>query len=311
MQNSRPNFPPTVALGFAILAASSSSLFIRFAQQDAASITIAALRLIFATLLLSPILLIKYRAGFKNYSRRTATLSMAAGLLLAIHFATWISSLEFTSVASSVVLVQTSPLFVALLSSISLKEGVNRAVALGLGIAFVGSLIVGLSDICAGFSCPSLAELVEGEAIKGDILALLGGVAGAGYIVIGRSLRGKVPLMPYLGVVYGSSALVLLVIMLLAGQSPFGLPPRAYLWIVLLAIFPQLIAHSTYNWALRFLPATVVAVTLMGEPIGAAILAGVLLEEIPPFVRLLGGALMLAGIVLVSIMGQDRPNRIN
>jgi drug/metabolite transporter (DMT)-like permease len=111
--------------------------------------------------------------------------------------------------------------------------------------------------------------------------------------------------------VYGSSALVLLVIMLLAGQSPFGLPPRAYLWIVLLAIFPQLIAHSTYNWALRFLPATVVAVTLMGEPIGAAILAGVLLEEIPPFVRLLGGALMLAGIVLVSIMGQDRPNRIN
>jgi drug/metabolite transporter (DMT)-like permease len=231
-------------------------------------------------------------------------LSLGAGALLAIHFATWISSLEFISVASSVVLVQTSPLFVALLSALLIREKVSRSVALGLAIALAGSLVVGISDACVNLAC---ADILHGDALKGDALALAGGISGAGYIVIGRNLRSKVSLISYVGVVYGTAAVVLLAFMLLAGQSPFGLAPIAYLWMILLAIFPQLIAHSTYNWALRFVPATVVAVTLLGEPIAAAILARVLLDEVPPLARLFGAALTLAGIVLVSIKGQERP----
>jgi drug/metabolite transporter (DMT)-like permease len=304
MQNSPPRFPPTIALGLAILTASTSSLFVRYAQQEAESLTIAALRMTFASFFLAPILLSRYRTEIAGYSQRMLLLSLGAGALLAIHFATWISSLEFISVASSVVLVQTSPLFVALLSALLIREKVSRSVALGLAIALAGSLVVGISDACVNLAC---ADILHGDALKGDALALAGGFSGAGYIVIGRNLRSKVSLISYVGVVYGTAAVVLLAFMLLAGQSPFGLAPIAYLWMILLAIFPQLIAHSTYNWALRFVPATVVAVTLLGEPIAAAILARVLLDEVPPLARLFGAALTLAGIVLVSIKGQERP----
>jgi drug/metabolite transporter (DMT)-like permease len=305
MQNSTPRFPPTVALGLAIFAASTSSLFVRFAQEEVASLTIAALRLTFASLFLAPFLLTRQRAELASYSRYMILLSLGSGALLAIHFATWISSLEFTSVASSVVLVQTSPLFVALMSALLLREKISRPVFIGLGLALLGSLVVGLSDTCANFDC---SDILKGKALKGDLLALVGGISGAGYIVIGRSLRRQISLVSYIGVVYSTAAVVLLALMLMAGQSPFGLSPTAYVWIILLAIFPQLIAHSTYNWALRFVPATVVAVTLLGEPIAAAYMARVFLDEVPSVVWLLGGALTLSGIALVSIKRKQHPD---
>ncbi len=164
---------------------------------------------------------------------------------------------------------------------------------------------MGLSDTCANFDC---SDILKGKALKGDLLALVGGISGAGYIVIGRSLRRQISLVSYIGVVYSTAAVVLLALMLMAGQSPFGLSPTAYVWIILLAIFPQLIAHSTYNWALRFVPATVVAVTLLGEPIAAAYMARVFLDEVPSVVWLLGGALTLSGIALVSIKRKQHPD---
>ena len=139
---------------------------------------------------------------------------------------------------------------------------------------------------------------MHGRAAWGNFLALMGAWAVTGYLVAGRRLRSSVPLVPYILVAYGSAAICLLIAMLVFGQSPFGLKPITYFWILLLAIVPQLLGHSTYNWALGFLPAALVAVGTLGEPIGSAALAYFILHETPGPAVLIGGALTLAGIYL-------------
>jgi len=141
---------------------------------------------------------------------------------------------------------------------------------------------------------------VAGEAFLGDILALVGGWAGAGYLLIGRRLREKMSLITYIFLVYGVAALVLNIFMFTAGQTPLGYPPRVYLWIVLLALVPQLLGHSTFNWALRYLTAAYVSITLLGEPIGSAILAYFLLGEAPSMLMAFGAILILGGIYVAS-----------
>jgi len=290
-----------VALITAILAVSTSSVFIRFAQADAPSLVIAALRLTFATVILAPIALSRHRDELRQLTRGDLILGLVSGLFLAIHFGTWISSLEFTSVASSVVFVSTGPLWVALLSPFLLNERLTRAAVIGLALAFLGGAIVGLADACTwgkGFQCPDLALVMQGRAMWGNFLALVGAWAVSGYLIIGRKLRAKVSLIPYIFVVYGMAAIGLIAAMFLAGESPMGHPAQAYLWIFLLAAFPQLIGHSTYNWALRFIPASLVAVTTLVEPIGSAILAFFILRETPTSGVLFGGVLILSGIYL-------------
>ncbi|GAB4432817.1 MAG: DMT family transporter [Anaerolineales bacterium] len=297
----RPLLP--LAIIIAILAVSTASIFIRFAQQDAPSLVIAALRLTFASLVLAPIALIRHRVELRKLSKGDLLLGLLSGIFLAIHFATWISSLEHTSIASSVVLVSTGPLWVALLSPIFLKESLTRSVLIGMLLALVGGTIIGLSDSCqitSGLSCPPLSEFIQGQAFLGNSLALTGAWAVAGYLMIGRKLRAKMSLIPYISVVYGMAALALLGIMLAAGQSPFGWKPITYLWILLLALVPQLIGHSTYNWALAYLPAALVSITTLGEPIGSAVLAYFILNEAPTSLTILGGALILSGIYIAS-----------
>jgi len=291
------------ALLLAILAVSTASIFIRFAQRDTPSLVIAALRLTFATLLLAPVALTRHHQELRSLRRREIILGIISGLFLAVHFATWISSLEYTSVASSVVFVSTGPLWVALLSPMLLKEHVSHTAMIGLGFALLGGTIIGLSDACTwdrGLSCPALSRIMQGGAMWGNFLALAGAWAVTGYLIIGRKLRTKMSLIPYIFVVYGMAALGLIVLMFAAGQSPLGYGPRAYGWIFLLAAIPQLIGHSTYNWALRYLPAAFVAVTTLGEPIGSAILAFFILQEAPALGTIIGGIFILVGIYLAS-----------
>lgn len=292
------------SLLIAILAVSTASIFIRFAQTDSApSLVIAALRLTFATLLLAPLALTRHRAELKSLTRKQVALGIASGLFLAVHFATWISSLEYTSVASSVVFVSTGPLWVALLSPMLLNEKSTRAAIVGLGLAILGGAIIGLSDACViqgGIQCPELGQVMQGRAMWGNFLALAGAWAVTGYLIIGRKLRAGMSLVPYIFLVYGMAAAALIVIMLTAGRSPFGFEAKTYGWIFLLAAIPQLIGHSTYNWALRYLPAAFVAVTTLGEPIGSAILAFFILSETPSTTTILGGILILLGIFLAS-----------
>jgi drug/metabolite transporter (DMT)-like permease len=173
-----------------------------------------------------------------------------------------------------------------------------------MGITLVGSMIVGLSDSCrlsaAGLACPSLADFLHGKTFLGNFLALVGAWAAAGYLMIGRRLRANMSLVGYIFIVYGIAACILVGIMLAAGQTPFGYPPQAYLWMLLLALVPQLLGHTSYNWALQYLSAAYVAVVTLGEPIGAIILAYFLLQEVPPALKIFGAILILAGIYLAS-----------
>jgi len=298
---------PRIALPFAIitaiLAVSTASIFIRFAQREAPSLVIAALRLTVASLILAPVALTRYRNELRKLTGSDLLLGLLSGVFLAIHFATWISSLEYTSVASSVVFVSTGPLWVALLSPIFLKEPLTRAVLVGILLALLGGTVIGLSDSCQienGLVCPPLSQFVQGTAFLGNFLALVGAWTVAGYLMIGRRLRAGMSLIPYIFVVYGIAAIVLLIIMFAARQSPIGYSPRFYLWIILLALVPQLIGHSTYNWALRYLPAALVSITTLGEPIGSAILAYFILGETPSLLTIVGGVLILTGIYFAS-----------
>ena len=302
--NRQPRVPPLLVIGFGILAVSTASIFIRYTQIYAPSLVIAAYRLTIATLVLAPVAFFRHRSELRLRKRWEIVLASLSGLCLALHFAAWITSLEYTTVTSSVVLVATTPLWVALLSPITLKEPLTRILWIGMVLVIVGSIIVGLSDTCtlnAGtFSCPTFQDLVTGEAFLGDMLALVGAWMAAGYVLIGRRLRTQMSLVPYIFLVYGVAAVILITIMLVAGYSPWGYPPQAYLWLVLLAIIPQLLGHSTFNWALGFLPAAFVAITLMGEPIGSTVLAYVLLKETPTAVKIFGAILILAGIFVAS-----------
>jgi drug/metabolite transporter (DMT)-like permease len=309
----RPIISPIAAVLLAVLAASTASLFIRYAQASAPSLAIAAWRMVVATAVLIPMAFLRYRTDLAHTRRRDLLLISMAGALLALHFATWITSLAHTTVASSVVLVSIAPLFVAALSPLLLHERIERSAALGIGLAFLGVLVIAANDVCSSSSgalaCPTWNELLEGEAIKGDLLALAGAAAVAGYMMIGRSVRARMSLLPYITLTYAAAAIVLLVLTAIAHQPLFGFPAPTYGWILLLALIPQLIGHSTYNWALKYLPAALVSISLLGEPVGSTILAMVLLAETPSGLKLAGAALILMGIVL-AMRRRARPVQV-
>jgi drug/metabolite transporter (DMT)-like permease len=288
----------------AILAVSTASIFIRLAQREAPSLVIAAVRLTLASLVLTPIALTRHRAELRSLTRSDLLLAAASGIILALHFAAWISSLEYTTVASSVVLVSTSPLWVALLAPVFLRERLSKPALVGMLLALTGGIIIALSDECVwqnGLACPTFSAFLAGKASLGNFLALAGAWTVAGYLLIGRRLRAKMSLVPYIFLVYSIAAVTLIVIMVAAGETPLGYSPMTYVWMLLLALVPQLIGHSTYNWALRYMPAALVAVTTLGEPIGSAILAYFILGEMPGWVKIGGAVMILAGIYIASL----------
>jgi drug/metabolite transporter (DMT)-like permease len=300
----RPFLPPLLVILIGILAVSTGSIFVRYAQDYAPSIVIAAYRLGLATLFLAPISISRNRTEIASIRGKDRWLAIGSGIFLALHFATWISSLEYTTVVSSVVLVSTAPLWVALLSPITIKEPLTRAILIGMGLAFVGVLVVGVSDICSissgKFVCPPFNDFIRGPAILGDILALAGAWMAAGYLLIGRRLRSGIKLIPYIFVVYGIAAIGLIFLVVASGFPVTGYPPQTYVWLILLALVPQILGHSSFNWALGYLSAAFVSITLLGEPIGSAVLAYILLGETPSMLKIIGAILILAGIYISS-----------
>ena len=289
-ESARPSVPPIVGIVIGIAAVSSASIFIRFAQREAPSLVIAAARLTLSSLILVPLALTRYRHEYHRLTHRDAWLAVFSGVFLALHFATWISSLEYTTVASSTVLVSTSPLFVAITAWLFLREKIGPAVIAGLVVALVGSAVIGLSDRSGAMR----------NALLGDLLAFAGAVTVAGYLLIGRRLRAKLSLIPYIAVVYGTAAVVMLAMVLVTRERVVGYSPITYLWFLLLALVPQLLGHSSFNWALAHLPATFVAVATLGEPIGSTILAYIILGEMPTPIKIVGAVLILAGIVVAA-----------
>lgn len=251
---------------------------------------IAAGRMTLAALLLTPVALVRGAPReVRSLGRRDIPFALLAGVALAVHFAAWISSLSLTTVASSVVLVTTNPLFVALAAHFLLRERVSRLTAVGIVVAVMGSALVGLGD----FS-------LSGWALLGDLLALIGGLMAAAYFLFGRRLRQRLSIVAYVWPVYSVAAVVLLLICLFTGQPLAGYTPASYLLIFLLAVGPQLLGHSSLNYALGQLPATLVSIAVLGEPVGSAVLAWFMLGEVPGWAVLAGGSLILVGIVLAG-----------
>ena len=286
----------SIVLIIGIIAVSAASILIRSAQTETPSLVIAAYRLAVASLVVVPMAMWRHQDELHRLRAREWLLMAVAGIFLALHFATWVTSLEYTSVTSSVVLVTTSPLWVAVASWFLLREKLTRPIIFGLFVAVVGGFIIGLGDTTQGSrSAPLL----------GDLLALLGAFMVTGYWLIGRRMRSSQSLTAYVAIVYGTAALVLLMMVGVARQSLSGYDPIIYLWLVLLALVPQLIGHSSFNWALARLPAVSVAVATLGEPIGASILAYFLLGEAPTTLTILGAALVLTGIALTLRIQQN------
>jgi drug/metabolite transporter (DMT)-like permease len=295
----RPAVRPLLGIALGLAVVSTASIAIRYAQAYAPSIVIAAWRLGAAAVVVFPVLLAREPGSLRKLSRGDLGLGLASGAFLALHFATWITSLEFTTVASAAVLVSTLPLFVALLAPITLQERLTRPVILGLALALAGGIAIALSDSPSG---------VGGQAspLAGDLLAVAGAAAGAGYLLIGRRLRSRLSLLTYISLSYTTAAIILIGWMLLAGQRPFGYPLPAYGLFLFLALGPQLLGHSSFNWALRYLPASVVGVTLLGEPVGSSVLAYFLLDEHPSAFKVASMILILGGIYIAA-----RPSAAN
>jgi drug/metabolite transporter (DMT)-like permease len=270
-----------IAVVIGIIAISTASILIKLC--DAHSLVIAAYRLGLASFLLCPIALSRRRYG--RILRGRWKLLLLTGLFLGFHFIFWIASLKYTSVASSVVIVSTNPIFVGMGSYLLLKERMAALTILGILLAVAGAVIIGLSD----FTLSTRAGL-------GDLLALGGAVMASGYLIAGRRLRQEMDLISYIFPVYSGGAAVVLLIGLAAGVSFFGYSSRTYTLFFMLAIVPQLIGHSTFNWALKFFSASTVAVLILGEPIGSTLLAYLILGETLSAWKVAGGICILAGI---------------
>lgn len=283
---SRTRLLTVLAVG--VLAVSFASILIRLAQAEGMpSLSIAAWRLIVASVVLLPYAWVTRRAEVRTLTRRELGLLALSGLFLGLHFAAWIASLGYTSVASSAVLVSMGPVFVALGSWLFWRERPGPLLSLGILLAAAGSITISWADLGRG-----------GDHLLGDLLALAGGVMVAGYLVIGRRVRGRLSLVTYVGLVYGTGMVSLLVVLLLARQPLLGFSTAAWGWVLALAVGPQLVGHSSLNWALRYLSATFVSIVVLAEPIASSVLAFFILAERPTWATMAGAALVLVGIYI-------------
>jgi len=287
MAQSRTSWLPYLVLTLGVFAVSWGAILARLAAVP--PLVVGAYRLVMASLILTPLAWSRSGEELRRLSRHDLRLILISGLFLGIHFATWISSLTYTSVASSVVLVNTAPLFVGLAMRFVFRERLPSQIVAGIALATLGGAIIGWDDL-----------RVSGWALWGDVLAVLGAAGLAAYFLIGRGLRRHLSLLAYVTPTYWTAALVLTAAMLCSGQAIAGYPPRAYLMILLMAIGPQVIGHSSFNWALGYLSPAFVTVSILGEPIGSSILAHLVLQESPSRLEVLGGAVILTGIYLCS-----------
>ena len=277
-----------------VFAVSWAAPLIRAASDEGASVLlIAAMRLSLAAPPMMALAAWRGLDDLRALSRREWALLVFAGSALALHFALWVAAVQRTSVLSGVMLVTMQPIFVALGAWLVLRERPTREVLLGVSIAAAGALLL-ISD-----------DLGDAGSLLGNALALAGGVASSAYFVAGRGARGHLSTASYSAVVYGVTAVVLVVLATSAGTPVRGLPTEAYLFIGAMALVPQLIGHSAFNWALGSLPAAVVAVAILGEPVAAAAIAAVWLDEMPTPLEVAGGVVILVGVTVALRPGRE------
>jgi len=272
-----------IFLPIGIVAISTASIFIKLC--DAPVLIIATYRMMLASLILMPFAC--YKKTWRRWERNEMGWFLLSGLFLSLHFAFWIASLKYTSVASSVVLVTTHPIFVGIGGWLFLKERIGMNLVLGIALTVLGSGLISYGDMA-----------LSKETLMGDGFALLGAMAASGYLLVGRKMRKDQDLFSYIFPVYSTAGLILILLSLIFQKSYWGYSPSTYLFFFLLALVPQLIGHTTFNWALKYLPASMVAITILGEPIGSTMLAYFILGEGLTILKVVGGVLIFTGILI-------------
>ncbi|MGH8244781.1 MAG: DMT family transporter [Steroidobacteraceae bacterium] len=276
---------PFVVLGIALLAVSNGAIFARLAEAPA--LAIAAWRVGLALVVVVPLALATPRAAAAG--ARHVGLAATAGALLALHFATWIASLEHTTIARSVLFVSTTPIWAALMQFVAGRGAPSRSTVIALALAVAGAAIV------------SRAGKGGAGALFGDLLAVAGGIAMAGYFLLSREAQAALPFRSYLGIAYGVAGAVLWAGVLASGTQATGFDARTWWALAGMALVSQLVGHSGYNWSLRHLNPLFVAVVSVGEPVLASLLGWWLLGEALDARTVAGGALVLAGIALAAL----------
>lgn len=278
------------AMGLAILGLSFSSIFItELERAEISPLAIAFYRMAIATALLLPPALIFKRKEIASLTRADLGLLMLGGFCLAIHFGAWITSLRYIPIATSVVLVNSHPLFVVIASFFFLGERPTRRSLIGTGVGLVGMIVIGhdaLGDI----------QL----AVKGDGLALLGALAVVGYFIVGRKARARVSLLGYVTPLYAVCSLVLLVCALIAGNKLGPYRTGAWTYLVALAIVPTIFGHTVFNWAIKHVRPTAISLAFLAEPVVASVLAFFFFGQTPPIATFIGGAFVLVGVYLAT-----------
>jgi drug/metabolite transporter (DMT)-like permease len=275
-----------------VVAVSFAAPLIRLA--DAPPLVIAFYRNLLATAVLLPPAVLLRSGEMRSLGRREVAALGAAGVLLAVHFSAWIPSVTLTTVAASTLLVATTPVWAAVGSWILLGERVRARTAVGIAVSLTGAMVITGADVT-----------VSARAFAGDALALAGAVSAAGYLLAGRRLRQGLSLLTYAVIVYAVCSAALLAAILITGTPLGGYGPRSWLMFVLLALGPQILGHTVFNYLLGELSATVIAVAVMGEPVGATLLALALFGETPSVIAVFGGVIILAGIY-VAVSAQSR-----
>ncbi len=285
--------PPTrdlVLIAVAVAAVSTSAPLIR--EAEAPALAIAFWRNALAVAVLAPVSAARRRDEIRSLGRRPVGGAVLAGLLLAAHFATWVPSLSFTTVASSVALVATQPVWAALLARVR-GQAVPRQAWLGIGIAVGGAVLLTGIDVT-----------VSGRALVGDLLALAGGALAAAYVTVGGDVRQTMSTTLYTTICYATAAVALVTLCLGGGEALRGFDGRTWLCLLALTAGPQFLGHSVVNRVLRTTSATVVSVAILFEIVGATFLAWLAFGESPPAGAYPAAVLIAVGIVLVVLSGR-------
>jgi len=289
-----PRNPYTV-LALSLLGISIAGPLVRLSSAD--PVVIAVWRLGFSLVIVVGFLIATREwRDWKRITWREATLAVAGGISLALHFWAWNASIHLTTIAASVTLVNLQPAVVATISAVALREAPTRRQAVGIAIAILGALVVAAPDLKGGM------VLSGNDPLLGNLLAASAAVTAAIYYTIGRSLRRSLGIWAYVGIVYSAAFVTLSLVALSRGVALAPQPPREIAIFAGLALGPMLFGHTGMNWALKFLPAYVVNLTVLGEPIGATLLGAIIpsIRQVPTVSTLVGGAIMLGGVIIAA-----------
>ncbi|MCP2036065.1 drug/metabolite transporter (DMT)-like permease [Planomicrobium sp. HSC-17F08] len=281
----KPMVHPFIPIIVGVFSVALSAIFVKMTTADSG--VTAFYRMLFSILIMSPIFFMKYTHEIKKLSKRDWIFTSVAGIFLAFHFILWFESLNYTSVASSTVLVTLQPLFAFVGTYLFFKEHISLKTLISGMIAVLGSVLIGYGDF-----------RISGTALYGDVLALIACALITGYLLFGQDVRKRLSLITYTFVVYGVSTITLFFYIIFKGESFGPYPASEWMWFLLLAIIPNLLGHTLFNWSLKWVSTNVISIAILFEPVGAAILAYYILGETLSASQIIGGSVVLAGIIL-------------